>query len=170
MKVIGVRHNPGRGSELVDRLYGPEDFHAALGEADFVILALPLTHETANIMDRRAFDSLKSGARLVNVARGALIDLEALYDALEDGRLAEFGTDCWWHYQDKIPQYHYPIPEVDLVKLPQRDSHGGSGFEFGRRQRAAHRLWYRKSGCFCSRKARPPHGRPRPWVLSFKFF
>jgi phosphoglycerate dehydrogenase-like enzyme len=118
MKVIGVRRNPGRGCKSVDRIYGPKEFHAALGEADFVILALPLTHETANIMDRLAFDSLKSGARLINVARGALIDLEALYDALKDGRLAEFGTDCWWHYQDKIPQYHYPIPEVDLVKLP----------------------------------------------------
>ena len=118
MTVLGVRRNPARGCGSVDRIYGPEEFHAALGEADFVILALPLTHETANIMNRQAFDSLKSGARLVNVARGALIDLKALYDALEDGRLANFGTDCWWHYQDKEPKYHYPIPEADLVKFP----------------------------------------------------
>ncbi|MFZ2870977.1 D-2-hydroxyacid dehydrogenase [Zavarzinia sp.] len=59
----------------------------ALGEADFVVLAMPLTPETRGMMDRDAFARMKPGAGFANFGRGPLVDQEALAAALESGHL-----------------------------------------------------------------------------------
>jgi D-3-phosphoglycerate dehydrogenase / 2-oxoglutarate reductase len=63
--------------------------------ADFITLHLPLTAETAGLLDRQAFESMKPGVRLVCTARGGLIDEEALLTALEAGKVAGAALDVF---------------------------------------------------------------------------
>ncbi len=62
-------------------------------EADFVSLHLPLTAETRGVIDARRISLMKPTAGFINIARGDLVDQEALYRALLDGRLGGIGTD-----------------------------------------------------------------------------
>src|SRR5581483_6722517 len=64
------------------------DLREALGAGDFVTLHLPLTDETHRLVGRDAIAAMRDGARLVNAARGALVDEDALVEAIREGRLA----------------------------------------------------------------------------------
>jgi len=69
------------------------DLDALLRESDVVTLHCNLTAETRGLIDRRRLGSMKPGAVLVNTARGAVVDLDALCDALESGNLAAAALD-----------------------------------------------------------------------------
>jgi len=75
MRVLGLARTH-RDNPHVDRYFERADLHAALGEADALILALALTRDTARIIDAAALGAMKPTAFLVNVARGDLIDGE----------------------------------------------------------------------------------------------
>ncbi len=64
-----------------------------LREADVVVVACPLTDETRRLLDARRLGLMKPSAFLVNVARGAIVDQDAVVDALREGRLAGLGVD-----------------------------------------------------------------------------
>jgi D-3-phosphoglycerate dehydrogenase / 2-oxoglutarate reductase len=66
-----------------------------LAESDFVSLHLTLTAETQNILGRKQLEAAKPGIRIVNVARGELIDQEALVDALRSGKVAAAALDVF---------------------------------------------------------------------------
>jgi phosphoglycerate dehydrogenase-like enzyme len=93
MRVLGLRRDPARGPGAADAAYPLAQFAALLPEADFVVLACPLTAETANLVDATAFRRMKPSARLVNVARGRIVDEAALIAALTEGRIAGAGID-----------------------------------------------------------------------------
>jgi phosphoglycerate dehydrogenase-like enzyme len=69
------------------------DLASLIAEADHLVLALPLTAQTHRILDARALAHAKSSLHVVNVARGGLIDQEALLAALEEGRIAGASLD-----------------------------------------------------------------------------
>jgi D-3-phosphoglycerate dehydrogenase len=81
-----------------------------LGAADFVTLHLPLTDETAGIIDRAAIASMRDGARLINAARGALVDEDALVEAIRSGKLAGAALDVF-----SAEPYSGPLLELDEV-------------------------------------------------------
>jgi phosphoglycerate dehydrogenase-like enzyme len=112
MRVLAVRRHPERGGSAdVDALFGRRDLYGALGEADFVVLATPITPETTGMIDDAALAAMKPGACLINVARGNLVVERALHVALSEGRLGGFAADVWWHYTNALPAtYHFPIP------------------------------------------------------------
>ncbi|RAX49381.1 D-2-hydroxyacid dehydrogenase [Arthrobacter sp. AQ5-05] len=78
-----------RGSRLLDKPFERSVSlqECQLGEYDIVVLACPLTEETAGLMDKRRLSEMKQGAFLVNLARGPVIDQEALLDMLAGGHL-----------------------------------------------------------------------------------
>jgi phosphoglycerate dehydrogenase-like enzyme len=82
--VTGVRRRGGDDPAVI----GADAWRARLSEFDWVILAAPATGETAKMIGAEELSRMKPGARLVNVARGALVDQPALVAALQAGTLA----------------------------------------------------------------------------------
>ncbi|MBR0461917.1 MAG: phosphoglycerate dehydrogenase [Erysipelotrichaceae bacterium] len=64
-----------------------------LGDCDYITLHLPCNEKTKNTVNREFLGSVKKGVRLINLARGELVDEEALIDALNDGTVARYVTD-----------------------------------------------------------------------------
>jgi phosphoglycerate dehydrogenase-like enzyme len=91
MTVVAVRRNaaaaPLPGIEVLDSL------SELLHRADHVVLAAPATPQTHHLLDASALASLKPGAHVVNVARGSLVDQDALVDALDRGIVALASLD-----------------------------------------------------------------------------
>jgi phosphoglycerate dehydrogenase-like enzyme len=115
-QVVAVSRRGPRGED------GEADLHVAvsaldevLGQADFVVVATPLNEETRGMIGRRAFASMKRGAFLVNVARGPVVEREALVEALESGRLAGAGLDVFW---EEPPDPDDPIFGLEVVATP----------------------------------------------------
>jgi len=79
--VTTVRRRPAPGC------IGPQEWRARLGEFDWVIIAVPATPETVGLIGAAEIAAMKPGAALVNVARGSVIEQDALIAALTAGRL-----------------------------------------------------------------------------------
>jgi phosphoglycerate dehydrogenase-like enzyme len=87
---------PERAAELgVDRLYPREGMHELLGAADYIVLCTPHTPETESLIGRAEIAAMKPGVVLVNIARGVVIDEEAMIDALRSGKIAFAGLDVF---------------------------------------------------------------------------
>jgi phosphoglycerate dehydrogenase-like enzyme len=89
---------------------------ALIEEADILSLHVPLTPDTERLMNQRRFCAMKSGAVLVNTARGALVDEAALLEALESGRLAGAGLDVF--ADEPVPADHSLLARPDVVLAP----------------------------------------------------
>jgi D-3-phosphoglycerate dehydrogenase len=66
-----------------------------LAQADYISLHLPKTKESANMVDKAQFDKMKTGVRLINCARGGIVNEEALYEALTSGKVAGAALDVY---------------------------------------------------------------------------
>jgi phosphoglycerate dehydrogenase-like enzyme len=111
------RHDPARAREEfgLDWVGGPDDLHELLRRSDFVVLCLPLTAASRHLMDRFAFASMKPGAFLINLARGGLVDRNALEKALASGRIAGAGLDVFW---EEPPDPDDPIFRYNVLATP----------------------------------------------------
>lgn len=87
MRVLGVRRS-GRPHRHADRVFPLAQLTQALGEADFIFVAAPLTPQSRHLIDAAALAAAKPGAALVNVGRAGVVDYAALCDALESGALS----------------------------------------------------------------------------------
>jgi phosphoglycerate dehydrogenase-like enzyme len=88
LQVIGIRRNVAAPGAPVDAVYPPDQLHAQLPRADWLVIACPLTAETRGLIDAAALARLPAGARVINVARGEIVDEPALIAALASQRLA----------------------------------------------------------------------------------
>jgi len=93
MKVIGTRRSDKPSPAYIKRVGKPKELLSMLPEADVVVLAVPLTDETKNMLNEAAFSAMKPGAYLVNIARGKVVNTDAMLKALKSGRLAGAGLD-----------------------------------------------------------------------------
>jgi len=87
MRAIGVSRT-GRPVTGVSRVYRTRALTAALAEADFVVLTVPLSPATRGLLDAAALAAMKPSAWLINVARGPIVDEDAMVEALRAGRIA----------------------------------------------------------------------------------
>jgi phosphoglycerate dehydrogenase-like enzyme len=98
MRVVGTRRAVSPGDALpagFTRLEGPERLHALLGESDFVAVCCQWTPETTGLIGPAEFSAMRPGTVLVNVARGEIIDEEAMIGALAAGKLRGVGLDVY---------------------------------------------------------------------------
>ncbi len=95
MKVIGVRRDARKPHETIDDIAPSSDLRKRLGEADFVVIALPLTEETRGMFGAEELHSMKPTAYLLNVGRGGIVDEQALEDALHSGVIAGAAFDVF---------------------------------------------------------------------------
>jgi glyoxylate reductase len=110
MRVLYTRRSPDPESVSLDDL---------IAEADVVSLHVPLTEETQGLIDARRLGLMRDGACLVNTARGAIVDEEALVRELVSGRL-HAGLDVFAH-EPFVPRELLDLPNVVLTP------HVGSG-------------------------------------------
>jgi glyoxylate/hydroxypyruvate reductase A len=94
---------------------GDEGLETVLRAADVLVLLLPLTPETENLLDARRLGWMPQGAVIINPGRGALIDDSALLEALDDGRLAHATLDVF--RQEPLPRDHpfWSDPKVTVT-------------------------------------------------------
>jgi len=124
MRVIGVRRRgtdaPHQGMEVVN------DLRSAIGEADHLVIAAPATSETARVVDDAMLAAVRPGLHLVNIARGTLVDQDALRRALDDGRIARASLDVC--DPEPLPAGHWLYEHPGVFLTPHTSWAGPGAF------------------------------------------
>ena len=140
MRVVVCTRTPQQDEKIAERVDGMEGFGRLLAESDFIIVTPPLNDQTRGLFDRRAFAAMHREAVIVNVARGAIIDELALYEALAERRIGGAIIDVWYRYPPQgtphgpQPSAH-PFHELDNVLMTPHASAWTDGL-LPRRNRA----------------------------------
>lgn len=111
-RIVAVRNGKNELSQTnVEMIPTPEE---AVPEADHVVIGLPLTEKTHHIVNDRLMKLMKPGAHLVNIARGDIVDQEALFENLESGQISRASLDVVT--PEPLPEGHwlYTHPRVKL--------------------------------------------------------
>jgi phosphoglycerate dehydrogenase-like enzyme len=93
MRVWGVTRSGKGDLTHAEKIFAAKDVHAALPEADYVVIAAPETAETKHLMGVKQIARMKRGARLINIGRGSLLDELEMIRALESGALGGAALD-----------------------------------------------------------------------------
>jgi phosphoglycerate dehydrogenase-like enzyme len=118
MRVFGIKQHSSetlRQQLSLDFLGGPQDLEKVLPEADFVVLALPVTAATRGIINATALARMKKSAFLINVGRGSVIDRDALIEALAQETIAGAGLDVFW---DEPTDPDDPLFRYNVIATP----------------------------------------------------
>jgi phosphoglycerate dehydrogenase-like enzyme len=126
VKVKVIKRTLGK-SDHNQFIYPPGKLQGLLPETDILILALPLTEKTENLIGETELRLLPSSAILINVSRGKIISQDALFKALKDNQIFGAGLDVWYNYpdskeaRDDTPPGDFPFHELNnLVFSPHR--------------------------------------------------
>ncbi|KAJ7532246.1 hypothetical protein O6H91_14G079600 [Diphasiastrum complanatum] len=94
-----LAHVPAEGHDasLVDEAAGNEALYEFASRSDIIVTCCPLTPESAGMINDKFLAAMKKGAKLVNVARGGLLDYASVKAALESGQLGGLGMDVAWY-------------------------------------------------------------------------
>jgi phosphoglycerate dehydrogenase-like enzyme len=95
LRVLGYDPYLAVPAATVERLYKADELHEALGNAQIVVSALPLTPETRNFMGAAEFGAMPENSYFFSLSRGGVVDEPALVSALQSGRLAGAGLDVF---------------------------------------------------------------------------
>ena len=130
MRVWGVRRDPSKEVEYVERMASNAELRDLLPEADFVVLTVPLTEETRHIMSADEFAVMKDSGHLINIGRGGTVNEADLIRALQEGQIAGAGLDVFeeeplpessplWEMENVIVTAHYSgdTPHYDARAL-----------------------------------------------------
>lgn len=119
MHLIGVGHRE-KEVPFVDRYVLMDSLYDVLRVSDVIILALPLTDDTYHLINRDALAVMKEDSILMNVARGAVIDEEALVKSLHDGKFFGVALDV---FETEPIQSDHPLYEFEWVNLTPHNSY-----------------------------------------------
>ena len=138
MRTMAIKRNPNPESAVqnaLEFLGGPKDLPTLLCNSDFVVVAIPLTHETRGMIGREQVGLMKPTANLINVSRAAIVDEVVLYEALVENRIAGAALDVWNRHpvngQPMLPS-SLPFHKLDNAILTPHNS-GNTEETFTRR-------------------------------------
>jgi phosphoglycerate dehydrogenase-like enzyme len=97
-RVLAANRSPVADPGPADTVFPLADLDRMLPLCDTVLISCGLAPETKGLIDARRLALMKPDALLINVARAAIVDEDALYAALKDGRLGGAALDVWWQY------------------------------------------------------------------------
>src|ERR1051326_1098929 len=123
---------PEQARDLEIELVPLDDVYA---RADFLTVHTPLTAETRGLIDREVFAKMKKGARIINCARGGLVDEAALHEAISDGTIAGAALDV---FVQEPPASDHPLLNLDQVIVTPHlgasttEAQEGVAFKIGR--------------------------------------
>lgn len=125
MHVIGIRTRP-KANTAADEVLSVDRLADAARQADFFILSLPLTSQTRGLIGASILDALKPGGVLINVARGGIVDEEALLASLGENRLAGAVIDVF--EEEPLPP-DSPFWDMENVIVTPHSSSDFAGWE-----------------------------------------
>lgn len=95
MTVVGTKRDPATAPDAVAEVYGPSGTDRVCARSDYLVLACPLTEVTAGLIDEAKLGAMPSDAVLINVARGGVVDQDALIGALQRGEIDGAALDVF---------------------------------------------------------------------------
>lgn len=137
--IIAV-NTSGRTDDPVLRAATLTDLPAVLGAADIVVLSLPHTPATRDLIGAAELAAMRPDAILVNVARGPIVDEHALYEHVRTHPQFRVGIDAWWYEPFGGHRFHTETPLLDLPNVlgsPHNSSMIPGAVEEGARRAAA---------------------------------
>lgn len=119
MRILSCSRTTNTADGIVETVQPMDKLTDVLSQSDFVLLAMPLTRETAGIIGSSQLAAMKSTAVIINVARGPLIDEQSLYDACRKHLIGGAIIDTWYRYpstsMESCAPSRYPFHELDNV-------------------------------------------------------
>ncbi|MFG2000540.1 2-hydroxyacid dehydrogenase [Spirillospora sp. NPDC048911] len=143
MRVQAMRRDPSAPLEdglRLDRVLPPDGLHELLASSDAVVVTVPLNEHTRGLIGAAELDLMRPDAFLINVARGPVVDEQALYEALAAGRIGGAGIDVWWPGEGGTGRggSTMPFEKLDNVVLtPHNSGHTVETFQSRARDIAA---------------------------------
>jgi len=128
MEVVGTKADPETAPDCADACYPPEELDAVLDRADYLVVACPLNEATEGLLGAEEFARLDDGAVLVNIARGPIVDQDALVDALDSGEIRGAALDVT--DPEPLPEESPLRDRYDVVLTPHMA--GSSPYYFDR--------------------------------------
>jgi len=132
MRVIATRAHPEKGKPpFVEKIWGPEGLNNLLRESDFVVICTPHTPQTEKMISAKELRIMKRTAFLINVGRGAVVDLADLTEALRKGEIAGAGLDVF--EEEPLPSDHPLWKMKNVIITPHLAARGLSSLYEERR-------------------------------------
>jgi phosphoglycerate dehydrogenase-like enzyme len=120
-RILAANRTPREPDPGVERIYPLAELDRMLPECDAVALCTALGPETTGLIDARRLALMKPTAFLINIARGQVIDEDAVYAALRDGTIGGAALDVWWqHWSPEHPDRRpsrFPFHELPNVLM-----------------------------------------------------
>lgn len=129
LEVYGTKRDPNQyeGVLAANQVLAADDLDSVIEETEFLVLTVPLTDDTHHLVDGPTFERLPKNARLINVARGPVVDQEALVEALESDQIAGAGLDVFdeeplpessplWDFENVVITPHVGGRSKDFVR------------------------------------------------------
>jgi len=130
-RILAANRSPREAGAGVERVYPLAELDAMLPLCDTVALCTALGPETTGLIDAHRLALMKPSAFLINIARGPVIDEDALFAALRDRKIGGAAIDVWWQYPDALEPNrrgsHHPFHELPNVIVTPHNSGWTSG-------------------------------------------
>jgi len=131
LRVVGLDPAPKGQLEFLEQVYGGGEIAQLLEVSDFVVICVPHTAETEFLLNRKTLTRMKRSAILINIGRGKVVELAALTECLEAGRLAGAALDVFeseplapdhplWQMENVIVTPH--VAAISDEILPRREA------------------------------------------------
>lgn len=115
--IAAVSEKEKNSDELDLKFFGGRrDLNKLLSMSDIVVVSVPKTDDTISLIDKQSLDHIKEGSYLVNICRGPVVELNAVREKLEEGKLSGFATDV---FPNEPYDFSNPIFErQDVIATP----------------------------------------------------
>lgn len=102
---------------IANEIYTKEQMKMAISKANVIVCTVPLTDSTRGLINDEMISCMKDGVVIVNLSRAAIVDENAVWNALVSGKIGAFGSDVWWNAPKRGETRSYPSIKHDFWKL-----------------------------------------------------